>query len=156
MIDLRSTLREGDFENLRPGGEAAGIVLGVEVARTLRAGVGDRIDVIAMTAAEDAAGFATRMRSFLVKVDGSPIEIRGEVVDGVLEVRAEGSPTVRKKRLDLSRPMQNSLSPMLPWPCDSPARTVCDSPVAPFPELPRIRRHADPPAAPGWLARRRR
>ena len=67
VIDLRSVLREGDFEDLRPSGEAAGIFLGAEVARTLRAGVGDRIDVIAMTDAEDAAGFATRMRSFLVK-----------------------------------------------------------------------------------------
>ena len=67
VTDLRSALRQGDFEEIRSGGETAGIFLGAEVARTLKADVGDRVDVIAMTDEEEATGFATRMRPFVVK-----------------------------------------------------------------------------------------
>lgn len=64
VSDISRFMRRGRLENLK-GGEY-GIVLGVELARALRAGEGDRIVMIAPQGQVTPAGIIPRLRQFTV------------------------------------------------------------------------------------------
>jgi len=64
VSDITKFMRSGRLENLLPG--EYNIVLGVELARALRAGVGDRIVLIAPQGQVTPAGVIPRLRQFRV------------------------------------------------------------------------------------------
>lgn len=64
VSDITRFMRSGRLENLIPG--EYNIVLGVELARALRAGVGDRIVLIAPQGQVTPAGVIPRLRQFRV------------------------------------------------------------------------------------------
>ena len=64
VSDITKFMRSGRLENLIPG--EYNIVLGVELARALRAGVGDRIVLIAPQGQVTPAGVIPRLRQFRV------------------------------------------------------------------------------------------
>jgi len=64
VSDITKFMRNGRLENLIPG--EYNIVLGVELARALRAGVGDRIVLIAPQGQVTPAGVIPRLRQFRV------------------------------------------------------------------------------------------
>jgi lipoprotein-releasing system permease protein len=64
VSDIHRYMRYGRLENLKPG--AYGIVLGVELARALRAGPGDKVVMIAPQGQVTPAGVIPRLRQFTV------------------------------------------------------------------------------------------
>jgi lipoprotein-releasing system permease protein len=64
VSDIHRFMRHGRLENLKPG--EYGIVLGVELARALRAGPGDKVVMIAPQGQVTPAGVIPRLRQFTV------------------------------------------------------------------------------------------
>jgi lipoprotein-releasing system permease protein len=64
VSDISKFMRHGRLESLKPG--EYGIVLGVELARALRAGLGDRVVMIAPQGQVTPAGVIPRLRQFTV------------------------------------------------------------------------------------------
>ena len=64
VSDLSRYMRSGRLENLKPG--EYHIILGVELARALRAGMGDKIVLIAPQGQVTPAGIIPRLRQFTV------------------------------------------------------------------------------------------
>ena len=64
VADVGRHMREGRFEDLRPG--EFGIVLGLELARSLGVRVGDKLSVIAPQGQVTAAGLLPRLKQFRV------------------------------------------------------------------------------------------
>lgn len=64
VSDVHRFMRYGRLENLKPG--EYGIVLGVELARALRAGPGDKVVMIAPQGQVTPAGVIPRLRQFTV------------------------------------------------------------------------------------------
>jgi lipoprotein-releasing system permease protein len=64
VSDIDKFMRHGRLENLKPG--EYGIVLGVELARALRAGPGDKVVMIAPQGQVTPAGVIPRLRQFTV------------------------------------------------------------------------------------------
>jgi len=64
VSDISKFMRHGRLENLKPGDY--GIVLGVELARALRAGPGDKVVMIAPQGQVTPAGVIPRLRKFTV------------------------------------------------------------------------------------------
>ena len=64
MADFRKTIQSGSLNDLRPG--EFGIVLGGDLARSLRVFVGDRVTLIAPQGTVTPAGVVPRLKSFKV------------------------------------------------------------------------------------------
>jgi len=64
VSDISKYMRRGRLENLKPG--EYNIVLGVELARALRAGLGDKVVMIAPQGQVTPAGVIPRLRQFTV------------------------------------------------------------------------------------------
>jgi lipoprotein-releasing system permease protein len=64
VSDISKYMRRGRLENLKPG--EYNIVLGVELARALRAGLGDKVVMIAPQGQVTPAGIVPRLRQFTV------------------------------------------------------------------------------------------
>jgi lipoprotein-releasing system permease protein len=65
VSDVERNIQAGSFMDLRPG--EFGIVLGVDLARSLQAGLGDKVTMILPQGTVTPAGMVPRMRSFTVK-----------------------------------------------------------------------------------------
>ena len=64
VSDVAGQMKEGSFNDLRPG--EFNIVLGIELARSMRVGVGDKITLIAPQAQVTPAGVIPRLKQFTV------------------------------------------------------------------------------------------
>jgi lipoprotein-releasing system permease protein len=64
VADFRQTIKSGSLDDLRPG--EFGVVLGADLARSLRVFVGDKVTVIAPQGTVTPAGVVPRLKSFTV------------------------------------------------------------------------------------------
>jgi len=64
VSDVAGQMKEGSFNDLRPG--EFNIVLGIELARSMRVGVGDKITLIAPQGQVTPAGVIPRLKQFTV------------------------------------------------------------------------------------------
>ena len=64
VADFRSTIKSGSLDDLRPG--EFGVVLGAELARSLRVYTGDKVTLIAPQGTVTPAGVVPRLKSFKV------------------------------------------------------------------------------------------
>jgi lipoprotein-releasing system permease protein len=64
VSDVAGQIKEGSFNDLRPG--EFNIVLGIELARSMRVGVGDKITLIAPQGQVTPAGVIPRLKQFTV------------------------------------------------------------------------------------------
>ncbi|MDR2837864.1 MAG: lipoprotein-releasing ABC transporter permease subunit [Azonexus sp.] len=64
VADFRKTIKSGSLDNLRPG--EFGIILGADLARSLRVFTGDKVTLIAPQGTVTPAGVVPRLKSFRV------------------------------------------------------------------------------------------
>jgi lipoprotein-releasing system permease protein len=64
VADFRSTIKSGSLDDLRPG--EFGVVLGADLARSLRVFTGDKVTLIAPQGSVTPAGVVPRLKSFKV------------------------------------------------------------------------------------------